>query len=84
MNDFGIKYFYKEDTDYLVQRIKITYECTTDWNVNNHCGLTINWRYAGAYVDISMPKFVQKSLTCLQHKPDVHPQFSPHEQVQIK
>ena len=31
-----------------------------------------------------MPKFVRKSLTRLQHKPDVHPQFSPHEHVPIQ
>ena len=62
VDDFGIKYFNKDDADHLVQSIKKTYECTIDWNGNNYCGLTIDWHYADAYIDISIPKFVQKAL----------------------
>ena len=83
VDDFGIKYFSKEDANHLLQTIGDHYTYTTDWDGNNYCGLTFDWNYKAGYVDVSMPGYVQKALERLQHKSTSSPQYSPHAHVPI-
>jgi hypothetical protein len=50
---------------------------------DNFCGLTVEWNYKRGYVDISMPLYVQKALTKLNHIPSATPQHAPHRWVPI-
>ena len=78
VDDFGIKYFNKDDAQHLLSSLQNHYTVTTDWHGRNFCGLTINWNYDKQYVDISMPKYINHLLTKLNYTPQKHPQYSPH------
>ena len=78
VDDFGVKYFTKEDAEHLVGCLEKHYKVTKDWKGKNYCGLTMDWHYDEGYVDISMPKYVPESLKRLQHVPKKYPQYSPH------
>ena len=84
VDDFGIKYFSKDDANHLLQAIGKHYAYTTDWEGKHYCGLTFEWHYELGYVDVSMPGYVRKTLIRLQHKPQVSPQYSPHDCVPIQ
>ena len=84
VDDFGIKYYSKEDADHLITSLEKHYKCTKDWNGNNYCGLTFDWHYDDGYVDVAMPQYVPKSLKRLQHVPNIYPQYSPHRHNPIK
>ena len=62
VNDFGIKYFNKDNANHLLQAIGKNYRYTTDWERNNYCGLTLSCKYVEGYVDVSIPGYIEKSL----------------------
>ena len=47
-------------------------------------GFILEWNYNDGYVDISMPGYVDRLQTKLQHIPSTSPQYSPHECINIK
>ena len=61
VDDFGIKYYSKADTDYLLQAIGNHYRYTIDWDGTHCCGLTFQWNYTKGYVNIYMPGYVEKN-----------------------
>ena len=79
VDDFGVKYFNKEDKDHLCSALKEKYDITTDMSGKNFCGLTLNWNYSHGYVDVSMPNFVKKTLEKLNYTPNKSKQYAPHE-----
>ena len=79
VDDFGVKYFHKEDVEYLLQSLAKHYDLSTDWSGKNFCGLTLDWHYDQNFVDISMPKYIDKVLHKFQHNPPTKPQYSPYE-----
>jgi len=83
VDDFGIKYWSKEDADHLENALGKTFKYTVDREGKNYCGLTLDWNYKLGYVDISMPGYVPKALKRLQHKPQKFPQYSPHPHTPI-
>ena len=40
LDDFGIKYFSKEDAVHLIETLQKHYEISIDWDGTNYCGLT--------------------------------------------
>jgi hypothetical protein len=82
VDDFGVKYFSKNDADHLLDALRANYKISVDWAGNNYCGLVINWNYAKNYVDISMPGYVANTLARLQHRSPARPQFAPHQWTQ--
>ena len=80
VDDFGIKYFSKDDANHLLNALQQKYTISTDWTGKNYCGLTLDWNYVKgrAYVDISMPGYIENALERLQHPAPSHPQFAPH------
>ena len=62
VDNFGIQYFSKADSDHLIKAIQDTYECSINWKGTQYCGLTLAWNYSERYVDISMPGYVKKAL----------------------
>ena len=84
VDDFGIKYYSKEDAQHLLNAIGHSYKYTTDWTGHNYCGLTLDWNYLQGYVDISMPGYLEKALKRLQYTPKISPQYSPHAHIPIQ
>ena len=68
VDDFGVKYFCKNDADHLLSSLQHNYEYTVDWTGNNFCGLTMYWQYDKGYVDVSMPKYIPQVLKRFKHK----------------
>ena len=79
VDDFGVKYFSKDDADHLLNSLRQTYKISVDWTGRNYCGLTMDWNYENGFVDISMPNYVPKALHRFQHPPPSKPQYSPHK-----
>ena len=73
VDDFGIKYFNKNDIDHLLDALNNSYNYTIDWECNNYCGLSFDWNYNEGWVDISMPTYITKALKRLQYKPHTRP-----------
>ena len=67
MDDFGVKYFSKDDVDHLLESLKNHCEISTDWEGHNYLVLTIDWNNKEGYVDILMPDYVEKYLGQLHH-----------------
>ena len=83
VDDFGIKYFSKQDAEPLLKAIGSKFQYTVDWSGKNYCGLHIDWQYEKGYVDVSMQDYVAKALQRLQHTPPTSPQYSPHAHAPI-
>ena len=84
VDDFGVKYYSKEDIQHLKKAIEKQYTCTIDWTGRNFLGLHLNWNYVKQYVDVSMPDYISNALQRLQHVVTVYPQYSPHQHDAIK
>jgi len=78
VDDFGIKYFSKQDADHLLSALQDKYSITIDWSGDSYLGLNINWQYDKGYVEISMPDYVPKALAKFKHPPPRLPQHAPH------
>ena len=80
VDDFGIKYFSKEDAEHLFAALADKYALTQDWTGSSYLGFTLDWHYDAVvpYVDVSMPDYVPKNLKKLGHTPPARPQHAPH------
>ena len=83
VDDFGIKYWSKEDADHLCNAIGTNFRYTVDREGKNYCGLHLDWNYKLGYVDISMPLSVPAALKKLNYQPKIFPQHSPHQHTPI-
>ena len=78
VDDFGVKYFTKDDANHLLDSLKMHYAFLTYCEGRNYLGLTIYWNYSKEYVDTSMPEYVKKALDRHQHPRPKIPQSSPY------
>ena len=62
VDEFGVKYHSKEDVDHLKVALQQVHDVTTDCSGQNYCGLSLAWNYQAGYVDVSIPKFVEKTF----------------------
>ena len=83
VDDFGAKYWSKEDADHLCNAIGMTYKYAVDREGQNYYGLSLDWNYVLGYVDISMPKYMPDTLKKLIHTPNISPQYAPHKHNSI-
>ena len=79
VDDFGVKYFKKEDAQHLIDTLKLYYPISLDWAGKNYCGLTLEWNYEQGYVDVNIPNCVDNALKKFQHLPPSRPQHAPHK-----
>ena len=68
VDNFGVKYFSKEDAIHLIESLKKHYTISEDWTGSNYCGFKIDWHYDKDYVDISMQKYILNELAKYNHK----------------
>ena len=78
VDDFGVKYFSDTDVKHLMATLQQHYVITIDRTGTNYCGLSFDWNYEKGYVDVSMPKYVEKALDKYNHSPPNKPQHAPH------
>ena len=78
VDDFGVKYFSKDDANHLLNYLKNHSAISKDWEARNYLGCTIDWNYNKEYVDISMPDYARKALDRLQHPKPKRPQYALH------
>ena len=72
MDDFGAKYFTKDDANHLLDALKNHFAISIDWEGHNYLGLKIYWNYGKEYVDTSMSEYAKKALDGLQYpKPKI-------------
>jgi hypothetical protein len=50
---------------------------TTDWSGNLYCGITLDWNYTQGTVDLSMPGYIKKALSCFEHPIPTKPHHAP-------
>ena len=55
VDDFGVKYFTKDDANHLLDPLKKQYAISTDWELHNYPRFGNNWNYKEEYVDIPIP-----------------------------
>ena len=79
VDDFGVKYFNKDDVKHLIQILQKYYPISLDWDGKNYCGLTLSWHYDKGYVNIEMPGYIKKVLNNHQHPTPPNPQYVPHK-----
>ena len=79
VDNFGVKYFSKDDVDHLLKYFSKHYTVLTDWEGPNYLGLTIDCNYREGSVDISMPKYVKNALGHIQHPKQKLPQYAPRQ-----
>ena len=84
VDDFGVKYFSKEDADHLLESLGKHYTYTVDWKGQNFCGFKIDWDYSNGFVDISMPNYIKDILLRFLHQTPKKPEHSPHAHVPIQ
>ena len=83
VDDFGVKYYNKEDIHFLHDTIAKEYTCKIDWTGENFLGYKINWNYDRGYVDISIPDYIKNALERLGYNVSTWPQYSPHEHIGV-
>ena len=79
MDDFGVKYFHKQDVQHLLDTVQQKYTAKVDWTGKDFLGFSLDWNYDNGYVDLQMPKYVPKMMKKLNYTPSSQPQYSPHE-----
>ena len=45
VDDFGVKYFTKEDIEHLINALQSAFTISIDWKGHQYCGLHLNWNY---------------------------------------
>jgi hypothetical protein len=78
VDDFGIKYIGEHNAQHLIDTLQLLYTVTTDWGGTLYCGLTLAWDYVTRTCDVSMPGYVSRALTTLQHPAPTRAQHAPH------
>ena len=73
VDDFGVKYFSKDDADHLLTALRSHYKISVDYEGMHYCGFTIEWNYEKGNVNISMPKYIPALLQKLQHPKPAKP-----------
>ena len=66
VDDFGVKYIDKADSDHLIVALKKQYEISKDWTGGLYCGIKLKWTsdrdIQKGYIDIFMPSYITKKI----------------------
>ena len=84
IDNFGVKYYTKEDAMNLLDSLNKKYTYTMDWQGQHLYGLRLTWEYEKKFVDVSMPNYIRNILLRFNHQQPKSPQHSPHEHIPIK
>lgn len=71
VDNFGVKYFNKDNANHLIEALKQHYKITVDWSGRHYCGMVLDWNYEQGFADTYMPKYIPALLqnsTILYHQ----------------
>ena len=68
INDFGVKYEDRVESEDLVALSKKKYNTTIDWKGTNYCGMQFQWNCKKRAVELSIPEYTNKAICCFLHK----------------
>ena len=74
-------FFPQQDANHLLTALRHKYDVAVDCTGESYQGIDIDWEYKKGHVDISMPEYIPKALTCLNHPAPKKPQYSPHRRT---
>jgi hypothetical protein len=80
VDDFGVKYIGKENTNHLYNTLKAKYTVTANWAGDLFLGmkLDLDWNYEKGHGNLSMPGYIAKALQCFNITPPTKPEHAPH------
>ena len=78
VDDFGVRYTNAADAHRLLSILGTKYRYTTDWEGQCYIGLTLMWDYVARTLDITMPGYIQRTLSRFQHPIPARPHHAPH------
>ena len=78
VDDFGVKYVNKNNSDHLVAALKGKYKISEDWKGSLYCGIDLSWDYKNRTLDLFMPGYIKTQLKQYKHKKHTRPHHSPH------
>ena len=80
VDDFGVKYVGKEHADHLIKTLEANYDkMLVDWEGKLYCGITLEWNYEEAFLDISMPGYIDKLRARYKYEMPSWLQHSPYK-----
>ena len=62
VDDFGIKYFNREDAEHLLQCLRLEYKMTVNWKGDKYLGMQIDFAPDMRSVKLSLPGYIAKVL----------------------
>ena len=78
VDNFGIKYYNKDDIHYLLNVLKKHYLVSEDWTGENYCGFKLTWYYKNGYVIAAMTNYIKELLKKLKYTAPLKPVHAPH------
>ena len=75
VDDFGVKYFNKQDVHHLIYALQQHYKLSIDWEGKHHCGFNLH-KYN--YVDVTIPDYIPSVLKRFQHI-QTTPTYTPYK-----
>ena len=78
MDNFGVKYFGKKNSDHLIAALKGKYKISEDCTGSLYCGIGMDWNYIARTLDFGMPGYIKKQLQSYKHSKPTCPHHSPH------
>ncbi len=84
VNNFGIKYFKKEDLDHLIDTLKKYYDVKVDPEGKELVKIELDWDYKNRKVHLSMKPYLDKSLCQFNNVVPTKRQHSPYPHVEPK
>jgi hypothetical protein len=84
VDDFGIKYFKKEDLDHLIDTLKKYYDVKVDPKGKELVKIELDWDYKNRKVHLSMKPYLDKSLRQFDNIVPTKRQHSPYPHVEPK
>ena len=79
VDDSGIKYSNKKDSDHLIAELQTEYEVTQDWKGGLYCIITLKWEHATRKLYITMSGYAKEALHKFQHPTLSRPNHLPHQ-----
>ena len=88
VDDFGVEYVKKKDTDHLQKVLKTHHKISQDWEGKNFSGINLEWNYAPNHADqtccLSMKHYISDLLIAIDHPAPRQHQLSPHRCKEIQ
>jgi hypothetical protein len=84
VDNFGIKYFKKEDLDHLIDTLKKYYDVKVDPKGKELVKIELDWDYKNRKVHLSMKPYLDKSLRQFNNVVPTKRQQSPYPHVEPK